>query len=62
MLQFQIPPKPVQLLLGPCLDFDKVICSRQHATNSDHQQFNQIVLNLCALSRVMDANKYLRDS
>lgn len=46
VLQLQIASKPVQFLLNPSLNLDKVIRSGQNAAYRDDPQVNQIVFNL----------------
>ncbi len=60
MRQFQVVLQPLQFLMGPCLDFDKGVCSGQYRRYCDHPHFNQIMLDLPDLPRVTYTAPYFR--
>ena len=59
VLQLQMTPEPVEIVLRPVLDLDEGVGTDQYATNSNDQQFQQVVINLLLLPGVSNPDKYV---
>lgn len=59
VLQLQMAPEPFQIVPRPVLDLDEGVGADQYATNSNDQQFQQVVIHRPLLSWVSNPDKYV---